>query len=438
MDPPDAASKSLIWKIMSDDFYRAFEAKFRGSREVIKERLRIYAPFLKPLQSLYPNGESLDLGCGRGEWLELMDELGFFAVGVDLNQAMLDCCLDFRLRGLQADALEYLANLSDNSQVVISAFHLIEHIPFEKVHELVKQSLRVLKPGGLLILETPNAENIRVATQYFYLDPTHLKPIPSQQLSFLTEYVGFKRNKIIGLQEEVFSEPNSDLLVRKFINGVSQDYAIIAQKEIAHEIYGYSSNPFLNSYGIGIEQAIREYDDAVNHKITTLEAELKRLQFANSYAASIKQVIQENDNVVNHKITALETELKCLQDEFLALFSSRSWRIAKSLRCIEAGMDYLKIGFYKALFFTRSKIKVGVWKFINKVKSYPRVYSAIKKVMNAFGIFNLLRLLAGYEHKSINNLTQLSVPWVPNSHLSERAFGILEEIKTKLNREIKN
>jgi O-antigen chain-terminating methyltransferase len=84
---------------MSDDFYRAFEAKFRGSRDLIKERLQIYVPFLMPLQDLYPNGETLDLGCGRGEWLELMGEFGFHAVGVDLNQAMLDSCVELCLRG---------------------------------------------------------------------------------------------------------------------------------------------------------------------------------------------------------------------------------------------------------------------------------------------------------------------------------------------------
>jgi O-antigen chain-terminating methyltransferase len=387
---------------MSEDFYRAFEAKFRGSREVIQQRLEVYLPFLRPLQSLYPDGETLDLGCGRGEWLGLMDDLGFNAVGVDLNQAMLDSCLEFRLKGLKGDALEYLANLPNDSQVVISAFHLIEHISFDQLQELVKQALRVLKPGGLLILETPNAENIRVATQYFYLDPTHLKPVPSQQLSFLTEYIGFKRTKVIGLQEEIFADSNSDLLIRKIVNGVSQDYAVIAQKDITQDIYGYSENPFAKIYGVGIDDVIRQYDAAINHKIAVLENEFKHLY-----------------------------------NEFEALFSSRSWRLTKPLRHAGTELRHYKNLFLHYLVCAKLALKSAVWRLIKKVKSYPRFYRALKELMKACGIFNLLKSLAGRGHAIRINSPQLSEPWVPSAHLSDRALRDLEKIKSNLNQGIK-
>lgn len=80
--------------------------------------------------------------------------------------------------------------------------HIVEHIPFEDIQTLVQEAFRVLTPAGLLILETPNPENIQVATSGFYIDPTHTRPIPSQLLSFLPEYYGFKRTKILRLQEE--------------------------------------------------------------------------------------------------------------------------------------------------------------------------------------------------------------------------------------------
>ncbi|MGE9641913.1 class I SAM-dependent methyltransferase, partial [Escherichia coli] len=78
---------------------------------------------------------------------------------------------------------------------------MVEHIGFANVQLLIEESFRVLKPGGLLILETPNPENIVVASSSFYLDPTHTQPIPNQLLAFLTEYTGFNRTKILRLQE---------------------------------------------------------------------------------------------------------------------------------------------------------------------------------------------------------------------------------------------
>ena len=390
---------------MSEDFYRAFEAKFRGSREVINQRLKVYVPFLEPLQSLYPHGEALDLGCGRGEWLGLMDGLGFNAVGVDLNQAMLNSCLEFGLKGLQGDALEYLANLPDGSQVVISAFHLIEHISFDQLQELVKQSLRVLKPGGLLILETPNSENIRVATQSFYLDPTHLKPIPSLQLSFLTEYVGFKKNKVIRLQEEIFAGQGADPLLRKVINGVSQDYAVIAQKEISQDIYGLKNNPFAQSYGISIDEVVQQYDSDIHYKNAVMENEFKHLQ----------------------------NEFKHLQNEFIALYSSRSWRMTKPMRLTAEEIRCWKIAIQEKVEITKLKIKFLASRSIDLFKRHPRIYDPVKKMMQVLGIFNVLKRASGRHGVSGGvDISNFPGPWMPSAHLSDQALQILTELKSHL------
>ena len=390
---------------MSEDFYQAFEAKFRGSRELVKQRLEVYTPFLEPLQSLYPHGEALDLGCGRGEWLELMGELGFNAVGVDLNQAMLDSCVEFGLNGLQGDALRYLADLPGNSQVVISAFHLIEHISFDQLQELVKQSLRVLKPGGLLILETPNSENIRVATQSFYLDPTHLKPIPSLQLSFLTEYVGFKKNKVIRLQEEIFAGQGADPLLRKVINGVSQDYAVIAQKEISQDIYGLKNNPFAQSYGISIDEVVQQYDSDIHYKNAVMENEFKHLQ----------------------------NEFKHLQNEFIALYSSRSWRMTKPMRLTAEEIRCWKIAIQEKVEITKLKIKFLASRSIDLFKRHPRIYDPVKKMMQVLGIFNVLKRASGRHGVSGGvDISNFPGPWMPSAHLSDQALQILTELKSHL------
>jgi SAM-dependent methyltransferase len=213
------------------NFYRAFEDRFRGSRELIKSRLRVYLPFVEPLRSYYDDAMALDLGCGRGEWLELLQEAGFDVQGVDLDNGMLAACRERDLNVQTCDAVDFLKELPDASRVVVTGFHIAEHIPFPDLQVLVKESLRVLKPGGLLILETPNPENIVVGTSYFFIDPTHLRPIPPQLLSFLPEYYGFKRVKILRLQEPAGLHKSKALTLLDVLRGVSPDCAVVAQKK---------------------------------------------------------------------------------------------------------------------------------------------------------------------------------------------------------------
>ena len=178
---------------MSDNFYRAFEERHRGPRELILSRLAVYRPFISPLKLINLAPPAIDLGCGRGEWLELLLDEGFSPLGIDQDEEMLQGCREQNLPAQQGDAVAYLATLPNESQAVISAFHVVEHISFDQLRTVVSEAFRVLKPGGLLIMETPNPENIVVATRNFYLDPTHLRPIPPQLLSFLPEYYGFAR-----------------------------------------------------------------------------------------------------------------------------------------------------------------------------------------------------------------------------------------------------
>ena len=137
-------------------FYRAFEERHRGSRESIKERLRTYLPFVTHCQELYEECAAVDIGCGRGEWLELLTENGFHVLGVDLDEGMLAACKERNLPAEKKDALLALQDLPSQSQVIVSGFHIAEHLPFNTLQEVIKESLRVLRQGGLLILETPN------------------------------------------------------------------------------------------------------------------------------------------------------------------------------------------------------------------------------------------------------------------------------------------
>jgi 2-polyprenyl-3-methyl-5-hydroxy-6-metoxy-1,4-benzoquinol methylase len=141
----------------------------------------------------------LDLGCGRGEWLELLREEGLRARGVDLNRMLVEACRQQGLEVVDGDAIGYLRSLPDASLGVVTAIHLIEHLPFDAFVKLLDETVRVLKPGGVTIFETPNAENVLVGSNTFYLDPTHRNPLPSAVVKFLAEARGLCRLEVMPL-----------------------------------------------------------------------------------------------------------------------------------------------------------------------------------------------------------------------------------------------
>jgi O-antigen chain-terminating methyltransferase len=235
---------------MTSSFYSAFEAHFRGSRQEIKLRLHAYAPFWEPFLNLGEPCLAIDLGCGRGEWLELMQEVGIDATGVDLDEGMLAIAREHGLKVSTQDAIQALSSLPAESQSIVSGFHIAEHLAFEVLQKLVQESFRVLRPGGLLILETPNPENIAVATNYFYIDPTHIRPLSPDLMAFLPKYYGFFRSKIVRLQEDPSLIKQPTLTIAQIVHGVSPDYAVIAQKGGPPELLGIWDGAFDRSYGV--------------------------------------------------------------------------------------------------------------------------------------------------------------------------------------------
>ncbi|MEP6955652.1 MAG: methyltransferase domain-containing protein, partial [Chthoniobacterales bacterium] len=220
---------------LADTYYVAFENAFRGQRADIKERQAIYLPYISGQEGPCSDLPVLDLGCGRGEWLELLGENGFTARGIDLNLEMVDYC---RSRGLEAsaeDALECLKAQPDYSLAAVTAFHLIEHLPFAILTELWREALRVLEPGGSLICETPNPANIQVGAHFFYRDPTHQRPLPPDSTRFLAQHVGFREAEILPMNpctpETRIAADGLEVTERfnEMFYG-AQDYAIVARK----------------------------------------------------------------------------------------------------------------------------------------------------------------------------------------------------------------
>jgi SAM-dependent methyltransferase len=175
-----------------DQFYHRLENRYRGSRDEIANRLRIYLPDVEAAVQRTGGKPVMDLGCGRGEWLQVLGEAGVEnAFGVDTNPVQIHEAQEMGLDVRQGDAVQMLADAKDASLSVITAHHLIEHLPFDIVAWITREALRVLAPGGLLMFETPNTRNVLVGATTFHTDPTHLKPMPEQVMGVLFETAGF-------------------------------------------------------------------------------------------------------------------------------------------------------------------------------------------------------------------------------------------------------
>ena len=211
-------------------FYKEFEDNFRGNYKEIKSSLEIYLPFIKNLNS--DDIEILDIGCGRGEWLELIKESGFNAKGIDLNEIMVKECQQRELSVQNGDAIDYLQNLPNGSISAITGFHIIEHFSnFNLVLELLNESYRVLKRGGIAIFETPNTRNILVGANDFYLDPTHNRPLHPLTMEFFLSKMGFKDTKVLAIKNKIFTDIKEiDFNSLEDYITIGRNYALIGYK----------------------------------------------------------------------------------------------------------------------------------------------------------------------------------------------------------------
>ncbi|MCC5646819.1 methyltransferase domain-containing protein [Nostoc sp. CHAB 5824] len=231
-------------KHLLDAFYFAFEDQFRGDREQIINRLKVYLPLVKEAKVTNPGLTILDVGCGRGEWLELLRESGYAAKGIDINRVMLEHCRNRGFEVIDSDVIAYLQSLPDASLSVVTGFHIIEHLPFKILIKLVDETIRVLNSGGLAIFESPNPENLVVGACNFYSDPTHLNPLFPPTIKFVLEQRGFSNVELMRLSEHRLKDPlqliKSDNPIASQLNPLieivkynfyaSPDFAVIAKK----------------------------------------------------------------------------------------------------------------------------------------------------------------------------------------------------------------
>jgi SAM-dependent methyltransferase len=221
--------------------YFHFEEKFRGSREEIREKFRSY---LKYFQNA-PKGPVLDLGCGRGEFLELLQEISVPGVGVDSNQDMVRLCRELGLQVHASDLFTYLSSVPENSLGGIFCSQVIEHLPANLLLKLLQMAYSRLQPEAPMLLETVNIGSAFGFLQIYTKDLTHRTPIHPETLKFLVNACGFRKPELLfsspvpnvarlklfeDAQDEmkqIFNQNMSKL--NDFLYG-PQEYAVVAYK----------------------------------------------------------------------------------------------------------------------------------------------------------------------------------------------------------------
>ena len=239
----DSRLDDLKSKIREPEYVR-FEELHRGSEEAVKWKQKNFLSYFKD------RGPVLDIGCGRGEFLELLKEAGIPASGVDTNQEMVRQCRAKGLEAVHQDGLVHLRGLPDQSLGGIFLSQVIEHLEPEALRELVRVSFAKLRPGGILLAETINPQCLSTFSGAFYLDLSHKNPIHPEAARYLWESFGFRQMELLyvspfpeemKLKEMVRREDDSyeDELARILNENVRslnaliygfQDYAVVGYK----------------------------------------------------------------------------------------------------------------------------------------------------------------------------------------------------------------
>lgn len=217
--------------------YFDFENHFRGTVQNVKNRQKMYIPYFKDC------GRVLDIGCGRGEFLELLKENDINAMGVDLYQEYAEYCCMKNLEVVCADGIDYLMQCEKLDGIM--AAQLVEHLDINQIVTLCETAYEKLNEGGVFIMETPNPRALSIYVNEFYMDPSHVKPVHPETLKYLLEKAGFSNTEIIYTQvsrvDKTIPELKSESItnLQEFNAGMkevadllygSRDYAIVARK----------------------------------------------------------------------------------------------------------------------------------------------------------------------------------------------------------------
>jgi SAM-dependent methyltransferase len=207
-----------------DRLYNAIEVVLRGPKELIADRQAHYLPTLEQ-HEIMAHAPLVDIGCGRGEFLDLLRENGYQGIGVETNVELVERLTQEGHRVFNTDGLGYLTTVPDNSLAGITAFQVIEHLPHDYLRDMLKTAYAKLKPSGFILLETVNPHCLETFRRY-YQDPTHQPPVPFELLAIMLRFYGFEQIETFFQSPlPIKGEVHSDQWMQHY-----QDYALIGRK----------------------------------------------------------------------------------------------------------------------------------------------------------------------------------------------------------------
>ena len=283
---------------MESNYYLEFENKFRGEREKILDLLHIYEPLIEKVITVNSSPLLIDIGCGRGECLQKYKNKFVDSFGIESDPSMVKICRDNGLNVLEGDALEKLSEFKSSSISVITIFHVVEHLEYQKLIKLLNQCYRVLNSNGILIIETPSIDNITVSTNSFYIDHTHINPINSEAIGFHINKAGFSDVKHFFLNGGPLQDA-SPLKITRILNGAAQDLCIIATKD-----HSQFQNLFINN---------TEWQSYLRIGLSTLEAAIEFDLKLESYIDEINSLKKDEINSLKQDISLLRSEINLLK-----------------------------------------------------------------------------------------------------------------------------
>ena len=331
--------------------YYGFEQKFRGPSRVIHDQLRFYLPYFLDREVI------LDLGCGRGEFLDVLRERGLSGIGVEIDADQAAECRDKGHNVVQGDLGDYLTRLPDESVDAIFSAQVVEHLPFNELVTLFCLAFRKLKPDGLMIAETVNP-HCTAAFKFFWLDPSHIAPLYPEVVHFLAESAGF------GTVEIVYPELNAD---PQRLYHECGNYALVATKSVG------AGKPPRTSRGRSDTTGVRMTREEILDRIDALKPWFHNVDLGNG--------IRTQRDVVHDGHTSYPRPL---------------WeRVRAMLPANIEGMRVLDVG-CNAGFFSVEMKRLGA-SYVLGVEAFPPYLEQAKLVREAVDLDIDLRELSVYD-----------------------------------------